>query len=355
MFAAVTQTAQVNGLRRELPLLSGSGASVHAVTSMVATALVAGTIGPLLILTATLAWPAPPLAIATAAALVGQTVLQVANAALVGRLRFAEAATQNVVGVIALVGLSALLVPSAGVQGYAWALAVSGMVAALVPPPELRRGSGGASLATAGYLARSGWWPMLVGVVFWLPTALDRPLVLALLGAEALGLYTLALQVGTAMIWVRSGVAEQWYPRIAMAVAAGDLDRAVAQGRRQLVVSFAASGAALLLGVIIGWPLVLLLLPEFRGGLAAALAIGLGMLAGAPSQVAANLYHAARASRRYLGWQVLAAVVAFGAMCGAGLWLRTLWCIPAAAGLATGIAGWLMLADARRWVVGVPP
>jgi O-antigen/teichoic acid export membrane protein len=343
-FGAIPQLAQVNGLRRELPLLLGRPGGDGAADEHAWSAAIGGTLVPILLVLSLTISRLPGIALATTVALVGQTLLQVSNAGHVGRMSLHRAAIQQAVSAIAMIGGASLLIPRLGVVGYGVTLGFAGLVATVAVPswrgslPRL-----GVAWRRAAYLAAAGFWPMLAGLVFWLPTAFDRSLIAIRLGTGALGLYTLALQLGTAMMWVRAGVSEQWYPRIARAVAERQGRAEISRlAVRQLRLSLLVCGAALAGAIVLGWPGVAVFLRNYETGLGAALAMGLASIAGVPNQVAGNVLHALRLSREYLLWQSGGALAILLAMWLAVTLHPALWVVPAAAGTVSLAFGLLL-------------
>jgi O-antigen/teichoic acid export membrane protein len=344
-FAAAFQLAQINGLRREIPLLAPS--SVRSPEALVGSATAGSLILPLILLLGAALMKAPAIAIATCTALIGQTVFQASNAALVGAMDLRRAARQQWLSAMLVLLISIVAVSQLGLVGYPIALTVAGLFAGIAIGPAQWSVRGARALIPE--LAAAGVWPMFVGLVFWLPHSMDRPFIAAYLGQEQLGLYTIAIQVALVAVLVRSALAEQAYPPLARAIRDNFPHVAImAILHRQLRLTLIAATAVLAGTVLLAWPLVNHFLPAYRPGISAAVLAGVAGMAGVPGHVAGNAFHALRRSSRYLGWQLLSVVICAALFWACMTWVRSLWSLPAAIAIGLGTVGLAMWRDGRR-------
>jgi O-antigen/teichoic acid export membrane protein len=121
-------------------------------------------------------------------------------------------------------------------------------------------------------LVRIGFPIMLVGLVYALFTTVDRWVVMAFLGTEALGHYSLAIMAFGAVGLLPQVVAQQYYPRVAHAWAAhgdtGEL-RLLATRIRNMTLLTSVPVTAIL--VLVLPPAVLAFLPAYSPGVPALL------------------------------------------------------------------------------------
>jgi O-antigen/teichoic acid export membrane protein len=200
--------------------------------------------------------------------------------ALKSRLHFNRASVQQALLAVAFPVVCLALIGVLGVgalvigQGAAYAAAV--LTVALRWPP--RRPT--LALASVAGLVIRGFPIMLAGFLFAALSTTDRWFVLTFYGKGALGTYTLANILSSALLFIAILVAQQSYPRLAMSAGTG---AAASELRRQATIqSSVAVGLALpvsLTVVAVAPAVVPAVFPSYAGSVPAIQILALGMLA----------------------------------------------------------------------------
>ena len=212
----------LSGANREIPILVGSGRASDA--DQVERSAYGGTIvvaGSLLIVVTIFAFVrplSPWLAATFGAALALQQFYLLGQVVLRSQLRFNAASIQQLVLAIAFPLVALPLLPklhvAALVAGQTLAYALGFAVVLLLWRRDLRPDFSPHLIAN---LAKAGLAIMGGGLIFAVLTTVDRWMTLLLLGAGALGQYTVAALLASGMLLLAQVVSQQFYPRMAMA------------------------------------------------------------------------------------------------------------------------------------------
>jgi len=119
-------------------------------------------------------------------------------------------------------------------------------------------------------LIRIGFPIMIVGVLYALFTTVDRWVILQVLNTEALGHYSLAIMALGAAALLPQVIAQQYYPRMAQLWGANqDLTEIRQLARTQSRLALIPTTVVVLLGELLGPPLIQHLLPAYAPGIPA--------------------------------------------------------------------------------------
>lgn len=226
MYTTHANLGVLSAANRDIPILLGAERADDAerVEGLaLGGSLVAGVVAAVLAGAAALAagggWTA--IALPLAAAVLAQQVYLAFQVSLRARLDFFVAgAQQSGLAVAVLLGGTALVL-AAGLVGLTWAqaLAFAFGVAIVLPVRRMAR----ARLDPSGLagLVRIGAPIMLSGLAYVGATTIDRWVVAAAGDADDLGAYALASTLAAGLLFLSLLVAQQAYPRMAMAYGAG--------------------------------------------------------------------------------------------------------------------------------------
>ena len=247
-------------------------------------------------------------ALVVGAAVLSQQGFLLGQMLLRSRLAFATAAIlMVVVGGITLLGGLALL--PLGVVGLAASQALAqaaGLGVALRLGPPTPRPGWDADVARR--LIGIGLPLMLAGIAFLVLTTIDRWLVLAFLGSEALGVYGIVGLAVSAPIVVVAIISQQAYPRLAFALGAGRPGSEIlAMARRQSRIAFGIGMAVVLAIGTAGWFGIPVFLPEYDAARVPLLLALIGRAWPTPASSGdANVLTTIGAQKEYLVIQVAA-------------------------------------------------
>jgi O-antigen/teichoic acid export membrane protein len=303
-----------NGVGREVPRLLGTGdeaAADHvedvAAFGVLSTSLLAG-LGAVAIAPLLVAGIGAETVVLVGVAAVAQSVFLFGQVLFRSRLRFRAASLQlaaqgivgAVIGIVLLaagLGVDGILLARVSVVGVA--IAMAGRTLARVPRPR-------ADLEMLGRLVAVGFPLMAAGILLLLLVTIDRWIVLAVLGQEALGVYGLVGLAASSLVLVPTIISQQYYPRLGFARGEG-ADGAtllrMARGQGLLAAGLAATGAAIV--VLTAWLVIPRFLPEYGAALPAIPVILAGMVAYSAGSAYGNLLNLVDRSRRYLAIQVV--------------------------------------------------
>ena len=275
----------LSGANREIPRLLGSGAASEAKRvedAAFGATLVASAFILILGLPAVFAIPGRGVDVrvlaVTAVAL--QQLYLFYQTSLRSRLEFNRASLQQAllaaafplasVPILWLIGVAALVVG----QGVAFATG-----AVLVWAAWRRRLRPSFDAAAIRHLVAVGMPIMVAGVVYAILTTADRWLTLWLLGDAALGAYTLATLISSALLLLALVVAQQLYPRMAMRFGANGTAAAVwPMARQQGVLVLALLLPAVVLIVALTPLAITTWLPSYREAIPAVMMLPFGFL-----------------------------------------------------------------------------
>jgi O-antigen/teichoic acid export membrane protein len=360
VYAPSLSMGVINGMGRELPLLTGRGLAEAAERTVVAAwSATACTVLVVLSACAAVGLAVPsirPSVFAVGLLAAGTVVLALQQVVLRSRLRFAAASVQLAAFGGLAIGGTVVLWSSARVDFvvaaalYGVALGGAILVGLVVNPPTAPR----LDTPEWRHLAAVGFPIMLSGLLFSLFVTLDRWMAITVLGAETAAPYALASLTAAAMFVLPAVVSQQSYPRMAIACGAGasaaDLrSMARRQGRVAAAVTLPVA-AAVALFAWVGIPLVL---PAYAEASPAAVVLTAGLVVVAYHTGYGNYLNVVGAQWRYLAVQVTAVVT--GAVLGlVGAYAFGLFGIAVAMTLGHVVyAGVLRLTTRRTNVVGV--
>ena len=307
-YGSVFHLGATNGMNREVPIHRGRGdaSRVEEVQGVAFAGVVVGAaFGAAALLAATALPAASVLRVALPSMAVLFTVTQVyayLQARLKSEARFRAMSVQQIAYALLL---PVVVLPLAGTWGLAGFIlgqaAVAGVVAAglmLDPATTLRlRFSWPAWRRLVGI----GWPIMLAGLLYALLTTVDRWVVGAFLGIEALGHYSLAILVLGVLALVPRVIGQQVYPRMAEAYGrTGDPAEVRRWARRQSRVATAVSlplAAAVALVAPFG---VGTFLPEYAPGVTAMQIVLVGPVLQSLAAGYGNLLNTVGRQRTYL-------------------------------------------------------
>ena len=314
-YSSMVSLGVPNGMGREVPIDLGAGretAAIRAEATALTATLALGVAGGVVVGLGLLVFGGPGLDDAVVALVVGAAVLSqqgflLGQMLLRSRLAFATAAIlMVVVGGITLLGGLALL--PLGVVGLAASQALAqaaGLGVALRLGPPTPRPGWDADVARR--LIGIGLPLMLAGIAFLVLTTIDRWLVLAFLGSEALGVYGIVGLAVSAPLVVVAIISQQAYPRLAFALGAGRPGSEIlAMARRQSRIAFGIGMAVVLAVGTAGWFGIPVFLPEYDAARVPLLLALIGVLAYAASSGDANVLTTIGAQKEYLVIQVAA-------------------------------------------------
>jgi O-antigen/teichoic acid export membrane protein len=310
----------LNGMGRELPIFTGSGRpdvaqSAEAVTWW--TGL--GVLGILIVgggvVAAVIGDPSP--VIASAMALGAAVIYQIQQTTLRSTLRFNRSSFQQLVMGAAVLVSGAFLAtgPAASFTTAAATFAVCQLAAVIVGfllrPPALGRFH-----ATMFHrLLQIGLPIMLVGILFSFLVTADRWIATAVFGGTGAAPYALASVVGSGMLILPGVVAQQTYPRMAIAFGeTGDPRTAFRMARRQNrvglllavpVVAVAGVGLAVIVPRV---------LPEYVDSVVPAMLVLVGLVAISTFSGWGNFLNVIGAQWEYLRVQTVALLCAIAFM-----------------------------------------
>lgn len=295
-----------SGLNRELPILIGAerpdearrledvalagtiGASILVLPAVAVLGLVAGIDGPALVLAALAAG-------AQQFYLLTQTVLR-------SRLRFNRASLQQAALAVSFPVMAVLLLPSLGVVALLVAQVATFIVGAAFAGrgvfdlrPRFRAGE-------IIRIMRVGMPIMAGGLAFAVLTTADRWLTLFLLGQTATGQLTFAALLAGSALLVSLVLAQQQYPRMAMALGRGEGPEVVLRMavRQSLVATGLVAPLAIALGLL-GPPIITAWIPDYEPSSRALPLLAAGFLLLAAASGFTNFLVVIGRARIYLG------------------------------------------------------
>ncbi len=235
-----------------------------------------------------------------------QTVLR-------SRLRFNRASLQQAVLAISFPAVAALLLPALGVA----ALIVAQLTTFLVGAAFAGRGVFGLRprfvREEIAAIVRVGMPIMAAGLAFAVLTTADRWLTLFLLGDAATGQYTFATLVAGSALLVSLVLAQQQYPRMAMALGRGEgSTRVLAMAMRQSLIAAALVAPLTLAFVLVGPAAIEAWLPDYGAAADALPLLAVGFLLLVAASGFTNFLVVIGRARLYLGILVLALVLNVG-------------------------------------------
>ncbi len=276
VYGALGQLGALNGMNREVPAALGrdrpdEASDLRRVTLGVMLATTAAVSASLLVASLFLPSPAAPRELLVVLVLLAaHQGHNYAVTSLKATTRFMAVARLQLVMVVAypLFGVGgALLGGLAGfiagqVLAYALVSAFASRSREVILRPRF-------DLVRARALIKIGFPIMLVGVVHVFYTTVDRWIVVAFLGTESLGHYSLAIMTLSAVGLLPRVIGQQFYPRMAFAWSANrDPDELRAIAARVRTMAFAVVIPAVLAVMIAVPPLVRALLPAYEPGIA---------------------------------------------------------------------------------------
>ena len=315
-YLAILSFGVPNGAGREIPYQLGAGRSRAAelaedvsLTATLGTGILAGVAG--FVVALVVLEPSTPNLLLTAgllaAAILTQQLFLLQQVLLRSRLAFKAAAFQlAVVGGVVLV--AGLLLVQFGVAGMTGAQ-VASQVAALALAGRLlrRRPALRWDNDVASRLVAVGFPIMLAGLAFSLLTTVDRWLVLAFVGRDAVGVYGLVGIAVSGFLVVATVVGQQFYPRIAFAFGEGRSGtELLAIARQQGSLAVVVLGVAIIPTLAVAWLAIPALLPDYEAALGPLTISLFGVLVYAVSSGFGNLLNSVGAQRQYLAVQLVA-------------------------------------------------
>ena len=298
-YGALTQLGALNGLNREVPAALGRGQAEESVAlRRVALGVVLAATGGVSVVLLAVAWWWPGIVSLTDLALV--VALLITHQAF-GYVSTCLKATTNFFVVARLQFVLAVGYPVFGIAG-AWAYGLPGfivgqavayMVATVIASrhPEVVVAPR-VDVARVRSLVSIGFPIMLVGVVHTLFSTVDRWVVVAFLGAEPLGYYSLAIMALGAVGLLPQVIAQQLYPRMAHAWAArSDTAELRSLAGRVRRMSFVVVVPVALVGLLVAPPAVRALLPAFAAGIPALMVTLFVPVVGAVGQGYGSVLH----------------------------------------------------------------
>jgi len=315
-YLAILSFGVPNGAGREIPYQLGAGrpevadlAEDVSLAGTLATGILAGVAG--FVVALVVLEPSTPNLLLTAgllaAAILTQQLFLLQQVLLRSRLAFNAAAFQLAVvgGVVLVAGLLLVQFGVAGMTGAQVASQVAALALAgrlLRRRPTLRWDTG-----VAKRLVAVGFPIMLAGLAFSLLTTVDRWLVLAFVGRDAVGVYGLVGIVVNGFLVVATVVGQQFYPRIAFAHGEGRSgSELLAIAREQGSIAAAVLGVAIIPTLAVAWLAIPAFLPEYEGALEPLTISLFGVLIYAVSSGFGNLLNSVGAQRQYLAVQLVA-------------------------------------------------
>ena len=342
-----------NGAGREIPRALGRGdpdAAAHTEDIASGGILATG------LLASVAALVVAPIAVGQDAGLHASTLLLLALAVFLqqafvleqvlfrSRLRFRPASVQlavqgaaaPVVGITLLLagwGLDGLLL--ARVAVLVVALAMAGRTLARLPRPRWDP-VGLRALIAIGL-------PLLAaGILLVLLITVDRWIVLALLGREALGVYGLVGFAASSLLLVPIMISQQYYPRLAFARGEGhDAATLLRMARGQGLLAAMLTGLAALFVAAAAWFGIPIALPAYREAIGPILVVLVGMVAYSSGSAYGNLLNLWDRQRYHLAIQAVVLVTAVAL--GVGLVLLGWGIMGPAVGTASAMVAYALL------------
>ncbi len=295
MYTTHANLGILSAANRDIPILLGAerASDAERVEGLaLGGSIMAGVVAAILAGIAALAagggWTA--IALPLVAAILAQQVYLAFQVSLRARLDFFVAgAQQSSLAVAVLVGGTALVL-AAGLVGLTWAQALAFALGVVIVLPVRRMARARVEVSGLGELVRVGAPIMLSGLAYVGATTIDRWVVAATGDADDLGAYALASTLGAGLLFLSLLVAQQAYPRMAMAYGAGASPAAL---RRLAVLQ--GGIAALVVAIpavvlIVGAPIVIpWLLPAYEAATAPLQVLSLAYLVLAAGSGFSNL------------------------------------------------------------------
>ena len=342
----------LNGANRSIPIHLGRGDADSARNeerSAFGGSLLTGAVAGLLFGGMTWLWTSNTALAFAVGVLIGcQQPYLFYQVALRSRMQFDRASVQQLVPGLGLpiLGLPLLLVY--GLTGLTLAFGAVYFAGAIIPWLAWRRSlTPDLDLGRLAALMRSGIPIMISGLLFGVLISLDRWVILAVLGNEALGVYTLAAILTGGLQLVFVVLAQQFYPRVARDF--GRDGNTPALFRAALRISALSSAAVLpfaLLLAVVG-PILALSFPAY-GGVAAVLPVlAAGSVVLAFSNGFTNLLVALGRYPALLGVHLLAIGIGGGSALGGAL--GGFGMVGVASGMVAGFAALAMGAYIAAW------
>lgn len=316
-YGALTQLGVLNGMNREVPAAMGSGDAARALDlrrTALSVVLLATGIATLLLLGASVAIPAIGLSdefLLTLGLLFATQLYTYATTSLrstthfadLSRLQFIQAFVYPALSIAgaALMGISGFIIG----QAIALGLTVSFASGAknVIWRPMLDR-------TLARQLISVGFPIMLVGLVHTLFVTVDRWVIGARMGPEALGHYSLAIMALSAVGLLPQVISQQFYPRMAFSWSAKRDPRELrGLASRQRTFTYVAVVPAVGLVALIAPPVVRAFLPHYVPGISAILVTVLIPLISTVGEGYGGILHVLNRQYWYMGAILLAALV----------------------------------------------
>jgi O-antigen/teichoic acid export membrane protein len=315
----------LNGMARELPILTGSSRprdaeSAEAATWWTGLGVIVGLVAGGGVVAAFSREPAPVLA--STLALGAAVVFQIQQFTLRSTLRFNRSGAQQLTLAVAI-GVAGAYVatnPDPSFTTAAVAFAVSQIVAVAIGFLLRAPATGRFKQPMFRRLLKVGVPIMLVGILFSFLVTADRWIATVVFGPAEAAPYALASIIGSAMLILPGVLAQQTYPRMAIAFGeTGDPRIAFRMARRQNRIAILLAVPAVLavgLGLIV---LIPRLLPEYVDAVIPSMLLLLGLLALSAFAGWGNFLNVIGAQWEYLRMQALGLVIAIVLMLvGAG-------------------------------------
>lgn len=316
-YGALTQLGVMNGMNREVPAAMGSGNTSRALNlrrTALAVVLLTTGVATLLLLVASVAIPAIGLSdklLLTLGLLFATQLYTYATTSLrstthfadLSRLQLIEAFAHPIfaVGGAALKGIPGFIIGQAIALGFT--MLIASRAKNVIWRPMLDR-------KLARQLISVGFPIMLVGLVHTLFVTVDRWVIGASLGSEALGHYSLAIMALNAVGLLPQVISQQFYPRMAFSWSA-EHDPGTLRGlaSRQRTFTYIAVVPAVGLVALLASPVVHTLLPHYVPGISAILVTVLIPLVTTIGEGYGGILHVLNRQYWYMGAVLIAALV----------------------------------------------
>lgn len=220
LYTTYTNLGTLNGANRSIPIHLGRGdadAAQRDERTALAGSLLAGGVAGVAFGGMVWVWTADVALAFAVGILIGcQQPYLFYQVALRSRMQFDRASVQQLALGLGLPLMGLPLLVAYGLTGLALAFGTVYLAGAVMPWFTWRRGvTPDLDLRRLAALMRSGIPIMVIGLLFGVMISLDRWVILAVLGDQALGVYTLAATLTGGLQLVFVVLAQQFYPRVA--------------------------------------------------------------------------------------------------------------------------------------------
>jgi len=316
-YGALTQLGALNGMNREVPASLGRGEAAAALTlrrTALGVVLLSTGAVTLTLFAAGIAVPSIGLStefLLTILLLFATQIYTYATTSLRSTTHFTELSRIQY--------LQAITFPLLSIGGAAWlglAGYIVGQTLALLIVSVTASGARNVSwvprfdLRVGRSLISVGFPIMLVGLIHTLFATVDRWVVAANLGSEALGHYSLAIMALTAVALFPQVISQQFYPRMAFAWSAHrDVDGLRSLATRQRFFTLAAVVPIVGVTMLIAPPIVRAVLPHYTPGVPAILVTSLVPLVSTVGEGYGGVLHVLNRQYWYMGAILFAAAL----------------------------------------------